>query len=257
MISIALAQSGVLRCTRVGRDGAVRILIADDHPLLREVLRQVLRELDSDVAVIEAADGEAVRRQVAEHADLDLVLLDICLPGVSGLDLFDELRRDHPALPLVAISALDDPHTVKAVLAGGALGFIPKSSPLPVMLQALRLVLSGGRYLPPELMPELAGEDWVERPPRAASPGTPAAVSVATLGLTERQQQVLALLAQGKSNKQICRDLGLAEATVKIHVSAVLKALKVTSRTQAVVMINRLGLRIEEPAKGGPQPASP
>jgi DNA-binding NarL/FixJ family response regulator len=232
----------------------VKILVADDHPLLREALLPVLREVEGGVTPIEAADGEAVRRLAAEHPDFDLVLLDICLPGVRGLDLFEDLRRDYPALPLVVLSALDDPGTVKAVLAKGALGFIPKSSPHQVMVQALRLVLAGGRYLPPELMPELAGEDWAARPSRAASPGTPAAVSVVTLGLTERQQQVLALMAQGKSNKQICRDLGLAEATVKIHVSAVLKALKVTSRTQAVVAINRLGLRIEGPGSAGGEP---
>ena len=136
----------------------------------------------------------------------------------------------------------------------GALGFIPKSSPHQVMVNALRLVLAGGRYLPPELMPELAGDDWASVPARAASPGAPGAVSAETLGLTGRQQQVLALLAQGKSNKQICRALGLAEATVKVHVTAVLKALRVTSRTQAIVMVNRLGLRIEGPGGAGGEP---
>lgn len=234
----------------------MKILIADDHPLLREALRPVLRELDSGVTAIEAGDAEGVRRLAGEHPDLDLVLLDICLPGVRGLGLFEELRRDYPALPLVALSALDDPATVKAVLAGGALGFIPKSSPHPVMVHALRLVLSGGRYLPPELMPELGGEEWAVRPVPAASPLTPGGMPAEALGLTGRQQQVLALLAQGKSNKQICRVLGLAEATVKIHVGAVLKALQVTSRTQAVVAIHRLGLRIEGPGGVGGQPPS-
>jgi DNA-binding NarL/FixJ family response regulator len=234
----------------------VKILVADDHPLLREALLPVLRELDCGVMAIEAADGDAVRRLAAEHPDLDLALLDICLPGVRGIELFDALRRDYPALPLVALSALDDPGTVKAVLACGALGFIPKSSSHRVMVQALRLVLAGGRYLPPELMPELAGEDWASAPARAESPATPGGTSIETLGLTGRQQQVLALLAQGKSNKQICRALGLAEATVKVHVTAVLKALKVTSRTQAIVMVNRLGLRVEGTGGAGGEPPS-
>lgn len=229
----------------------MKILVADDHPLLREALLPVLRELEGGVTPIEAADGDAVRRLAAEHPDIDLVLLDLCLPGVRGLTLFEDLRRDYPALPLVVLSALDDPGTVKAVLAGGALGFIPKSSPHQVMVQALRLVLAGGRYLPPELMPELAGEDWASVPAPAASPGTSGGASAETLGLTGRQQQVLALLAQGKSNKQICRALGLAEPTVKVHVTAVLKALRVTSRTQAVVAINRLGLRFEGPGAAG------
>ncbi len=233
--------------TRVGRDGAVRILVADDHPLLREALAQVLRELDSEVTVLEAVDGTAVRRLAAEHSDLDLVLLDICLPDVSGLELFDELRRDYPALPLVALSALDDPRTVKAVLDRGAMGYVPKSSSHPVMVNALRLVLSGGRYLPPELI----ADEWTSVAGRGTSLGSRAAVSVEELGLTERQQQVLALMVQGKSNKLICRDLGLAENTVKIHVTAVLRALKVTSRTEAVVKINRLGLRLEAAGKAG------
>ncbi len=150
--TLGVGQSNASLSTGILRGGAVKILVADDHPLIREALAQVLRELDSGVSVLEAADGGAVRRLVAEHSDLDLVLLDICLPGVSGLDLFDELRCDYPALPLVALSALDDPGTVKAVLAGGAMGFIPKSCSHPVMVNALRLVLSGGRYLPPELM---------------------------------------------------------------------------------------------------------
>jgi DNA-binding NarL/FixJ family response regulator len=195
------------------------------------------------VCVLEAADGEGVRRLAAEHPDLDLVLLDICLPGVRGLELFQALRQDHPALPVVVLSAIDDPDIVKAVLAGGAMGFVPKSSPRPVMVNALRLVLSGGRYLPPEL---IVGE-WESLAHRVEGPEEPAPPSVEDLGLTERQQQVLTLLAQGKSNKVICRELGLAEATVKIHVTAILKALKVATRTQAVVEINRLGLRLDEP----------
>jgi DNA-binding NarL/FixJ family response regulator len=231
----------------------VKILIADDHPVLREALQNVLRELDGGVTVHEAADGGAVRRLAAEHPDLDLALLDICLPGVRGLELFDELRGVYPALPLVALSALDDPATVRAVLAGGAMGFIPKSCSHPVMVSALRLVLSGGRYLPPESMMPL----WASSSGQTASLDTPVPASVEELGLTDRQQEVLSLVVQGKSNKQICRELGLAEPTVKVHVTAILRALKVSSRTQAVVAINRIGLRLETSGKAGGQPARP
>jgi DNA-binding NarL/FixJ family response regulator len=221
----------------------MKILVADDHPLLREALAYVLRDLDSRACILEAADGETVRQMVADHADLDLLLLDICLPGVTGLELFDVLRNDDPALPVVVLSAINDPDVVKAVMARGALGYLSKSSTRAVMLNALRLVLSGGRYLPPEL---IVG-DWASVPNEPAGAAGQAAATVQDLGLTERQRQVLALLAEGKSNKQICRELGLAEATVKIHVTAILKALKVASRTQAVVAINRLGLRLDQP----------
>jgi DNA-binding NarL/FixJ family response regulator len=216
----------------------VKILVADDHPLIREALGHVLRELESGVTIIEAAEADRVRQLVAEHADLDLLLLDLRLPGVRGLELFNDLRRDHPALPIVAVSALDDPGTVRAVLSGGAMGFIPKSSSHQVMVSALRLVLSGGRYLPPEL---IAGEATAAPP---ATAGFNDAATATDFGLTERQRQVLALMAQGRSNKQICRELNLAEATVKIHVTAILRALKVTSRAQAIVAVNRLGLAL-------------
>ena len=220
----------------------MKTLIADDHPLLRDALSQVLRTLDNRMILLEADEGGAVRRLVQEHPDLDLLLLDIGLPGVRGLDLFHELRQQQPTLPIVAFSGIEDPVTVKAVLAGGGMGFIPKSSPPPVMINALRLVLAGGRYLPPALLAEAATT------PEVVGDG----VTPVALGLTERQQQVLHCLVQGLSNKEICRVLGLAEATVKIHVSAILKALRVTSRTQAVIRCTQLGLAPPDPG-GAPQ----
>ncbi len=220
----------------------MKTLIADDHPLLRDALSQILRTLDNRMILLEAEEGGAVRRLVQEHPDLDLLLLDIGLPGVRGLDLFHELRQQQPTLPIVAFSGIEDPVTVKAVLAGGGMGFIPKSSPPPVMINALRLVLAGGRYLPPALLAEAATT------PEVVGDG----VTPVALGLTERQQQVLHCLVQGLSNKEICRVLGLAEATVKIHVSAILKALRVTSRTQAVIRCTQLGLAPPDPG-GAPQ----
>lgn len=209
----------------------MKILVADDHALIREALRHVLTQLASGVDVLEAPDCEGARRAVAEHSDLDLLLLDLNLPGVGGLALLPELRRDYPALPVVVLSALEDPVTVREALACGAMGFIPKSSSNEVMLSALHLVLAGGRYLPPEALTNSAD---------AVAP-----ISAADVVLTERQREVLALMAQGKSNKQICRELNLAEATVKIHVTAILRALKVASRAQAIVAVNRLGLAFD------------
>jgi len=216
----------------------VKILVADDHALIREAFRHLLAELVPEVTVLEAGDCETTRRLAAEHPDLDLVLLDLRLPGPGGLATLDALRRENPALPVVVVSALEDPGTVRTVLAHGAMGFIPKSSSNKVMVNALRLVLSGGRYLPPEVLPV----DGSEPPP----------ASLDEVHLTDRQREVLALMVQGKSNKHICRELGLAEATVKIHVTAILRAFKVSSRAQAIVTVNQLGLTPESlvPTKG-------
>jgi DNA-binding NarL/FixJ family response regulator len=205
----------------------VKILVADDHPLIREAFRHLLTELEGGVVVLEAGDCDGACRLIEQHPDLDLVLLDLRLPGAGGLVTLEKLRNNHPALPVVVVSALEDAGTVRGALARGAMGFIPKSSSNDVMVSALRLVLSGGRYLPPEM---LSGD------------GTAAPSSMDEVHLTDRQREVLALMLQGKSNKHICRELGLAEATVKIHVTAILRALKVTSRAQAIVAVNQLGL---------------
>lgn len=208
----------------------MKILVADDHALIREALRHVLAQLGTSVNVLEAPDCDGTRLAITEHPDLDLLLLDLNLPGVGGLVLLPELHHDYPSLPVVVLSALEDPATVREALASGAMGFIPKSSTNEVMLSALHLVLAGGRYLPPAA---LTGMD-------EAAGVTPA--SAADVILTDRQRDVLVLMAQGKSNKQICRELSIAEATVKIHVTAILRALKVASRAQAIVAVNRLGL---------------
>ena len=208
----------------------MKILVADDHALIREALRYVLQHLDEQMEMIEAPDGAAALHAAAETPDLDLALLDLGLPGIGGFETLSRLRRAHPLVPVVILSGIEDPQSVAEALHRGAAGFIPKSSANEVMLNALRLVLSGGCYLPPQLLNEIGVP--------------PARMSDATTDpcLTDRQRQVLTLMAQGKSNKLICRELGLAESTVKIHVSAILKTLGVTSRTQAVIAAQRLGL---------------
>jgi DNA-binding NarL/FixJ family response regulator len=207
----------------------VKILVADDHPLIREAFRHLLAELEPGVTVLEAGDCDGTCRLIEQNHDLDLVLLDLRLPGAVGLTTLEKMRATHPALPVVVVSAVEDPGTVRGVLARGAMGFIPKSSSHDVMQNALRLVLAGGRYLPPEIL---------SRPDGAAALPS----SLDEMHLTDRQREVLALMIQGKSNKLICRELSLAEATVKIHVTAILRALKVASRAQAIVAVNQLGL---------------
>jgi len=216
----------------------VKIAVVDDHPLIREALRQVLHVLDSDVRLLEARNRDEAIQTVVEHTDVNLVLLDLTLPGSDGFSVLEELREHHPHIPVVVLSATDAPEIVLRAIDAGAMGFIPKTSSTQVLVQALRLVLAGGVYLPPELLrKDVVGAS-------GAAPAAAALRSPRDIGLTDRQSQVLALMVQGKPNKLICRDLNLAEGTVKIHITAILKALGVASRTQAVIAVSRLGLKL-------------
>lgn len=219
-------------CCRLEEGSDLKILVIDDHPLIREAVRNVLGRLGESIVALEAADCDSALRIVDEHPDLDLILLDLGLPGTSGMDALGMLRERHPAVPVVVLSANDDRDTVVEALDRGAMGFIPKSSSNEIMLNALRLVLSGGVYLPSKVF--ISNHATL-----------PAPMPLASLGLTERQLQVLVLMVQGKPNKLICRELGLAESTVKIHVTAILKALRVTSRTQAVIAVGRMGIKLD------------
>ena len=230
----------------------MKILVVDDHPLIREAMRTVLKQLDSSMQVLEAGNCDDALAIAASEPDLSLVLLDLRMPGTSGLDGLATLRERHPAVPVVVLSASEDRNEVMRAIDLGAMGFIPKTQPSRVMVGALKLVLAGGVYLPAEIMSQPAAAPGVaqDEPPYRAAPPTPA-----ELGLTPRQTEVLSLLVQGKPNKVICRDLNLAEGTVKIHVAAILKALGVMNRTQAVVVVSRLGLKLaplgtNKPASG-------
>jgi DNA-binding NarL/FixJ family response regulator len=218
----------------------LKVLVVDDHPLIREALRQVLRALDKDIDLLEAASAAAALAVVGKNEGIDVILLDLALPGADGFDVLRELRERHPSFPVVVLSASEQPETVLSALDAGAMGFIPKTSSSEVLLGALRLVLSGGVYLPAEVLRRTPAPAVVSKPATAAS--------YRDLGLTERQAQVLALLIQGKPNKLICRDLELAEGTVKIHITAILKALRVTNRTQAVIAVGKLGLKLAAPS---------
>jgi DNA-binding NarL/FixJ family response regulator len=220
----------------------VKILVVDDHPLILEALHHVLRQLDGEVEVYDARTAEDGRHLVADHPDAGLLLLDLTLPGADGFSLLEELRAEHPAMPVVVISASDRREDILRAIDLGAMGYIPKSSSNQVTLQALRLVLSGGVYLPPIALS--ARDDPADAPPPAAEDAA-AHTTARELGLTARQAQVLALILQGKPNKVICRELGLAEGTVKIHVAAILRALNVSTRTQAVIEASRLGLQLQ------------
>ena len=205
----------------------MRILLCDDHALFREGLELVLSQLGDDVELIGVEDAETALARVAADDDLDLVLLDLQLPGMSGLQALARLRALHPDVPVLIVAASERPEDVRAALDCGAAGFIPKSTRGGVLLAALRLVLSGEVYVPPMLMASVAG--LPERP---------------TAALTPRQVEVLRLLAHGLTNKQICRELGIAEGTVKTHVMRIYEVLGVSNRTEAARRMREL--RIEE-----------
>lgn len=215
----------------------MKILVVDDHPLIREALHGVILRLDPAATVLAAGDTRHGMAIAAAEPGLELVMLDLNLPGLSGVSALKAWRAQHPDLPIVVLSSSDDRQTVLAAMGAGAAGFIPKSSPSDVMIHALRLVLAGAKYLPPEVL-------IVDAPAPGKAPRRqdPKALSVETLGLTERQLQVLRLIAEGKPNKVICRELDLAERTVKAHISAVFRALGVSSRTQAALAAARLGV---------------
>ena len=219
----------------------MKILVVEDHVLMREALRGVLKELKGDAAVIiEAPDSRQAMRQIEQNPDVELVLLDLGLPDRDGFEILSEFAERYPTISVVVHSAHQDRERVMKALDLGAIGFIPKSAQREVMLSAFNLIFSGGIYIPPEILDRRQATPMSAQP-RPASSLKPR-VSAADLDLTERQMEVLALMMRGKSNKAICRVLDLAEPTVKIHVSAILKALKVANRTEAVLTAAALGL---------------
>jgi DNA-binding NarL/FixJ family response regulator len=220
----------------------MKFLVVDDHALIREAMRGVLKELCVDAIVLDAASAGKAADVIGQHPDIALILLDLQLPDRDGVEMLRELRERHPAISVVMLSAFSDRDNVVKALDNGALGFIPKTDSRAVLLGALRLILAGGTYIPPGVL----------APAAAQAPGqlpTHKRLSPAELGLTERQVEVLALMMQGKSNKLICRELDLAEPTVKNHVSAILKALEVSNRTEAVLAVAALGWELRPPRR--------
>jgi DNA-binding NarL/FixJ family response regulator len=215
----------------------MKILVVDDHVLIRDALRGVLKELKDDADVLEASDCRQAMALIAENADdLGLILLDLGLPDRDGFSALAEVRERYPAICVVVLSAQQDSVSVAKAFDLGASGFIPKSGQREVMLMALQIVFAGGRYIPPEILDSPSTQPAAKPPGGEHPPASPS-----ELGLTGRQLDVLALMMQGKSNKAICRVLDLAEPTVKNHVTAILKALKVTNRTEAVIAVRELG----------------
>ena len=218
----------------------MKFLVVDDHTLIREAMRGVLLGLRSGATVLEAGDAETALSTLQAHPDIDLVLLDLHLPDQDGLQVLAAVAQRHPAVAVVMMSGDKDQATMRKALELGAQGYIPKAETRDVLASALALVLAGGVYVPPAA---LRGAPAPAPTPAVPAP-EPSGTRAASLGLTDRQIEVLALLMQGKNNKLICRALNLAEPTVKNHISAILKALGVSSRTEAVLAVTRLGLTL-------------
>lgn len=205
-------------------------LIADDHPLFREALRGAVQRLLPQASLFEADGVDALCAMADDHPDADLLLMDLTMPGAQGFSVLVHLRARHPQLPIVVVSAREEPAIMRRALDHGALGFIPKSVDAATIGTAISTVLEGGRWVPQQAHGAPAvGRDEHE-------------VALRVRDLTPHQFRVLQMLGSGRLNKQIAYELGVSEATVKAHVTAILRKLGVTNRTHAVLMARQLAI---------------
>ncbi len=201
----------------------LKILVADDHPLVLEGIRTLLQDIDPNLCVLEAKGFAEVKNIIAKELKLDLVILDLTMPEMDGMHSIVELRHARPCLPIVIVSASEEASDIRNAINSGANGYIPKSSGNEVMQNALRLVLSGGLYLPAQ---------WA----------TFSKTNTDRETLTLRQQEIMEQLAIGKTNKEIARIFAISDKTVKAHLSDIFKRLEVGNRTQAVHQAKKQGL---------------
>ncbi|NMG64599.1 response regulator [Azoarcus indigens] len=207
-----------------------KILIVEDHALVREAMAQSLGRLEPGIECVEAKGADEALAQLEKGSDWDLAIIDLMLPDMNGFSLLAVLAKRFPDVPAIVVSAMDDEASVRRAIKGGASGFVSKASSGETLLQAVRVVLDGGVHTPD------AGSG-------AAGKRSGAPVSE-RFGLTAAQTRVLELLAQGKTNREIADLLGLSEGTVKVHMSAIFRALGVSNRAQALVVIARHGARL-------------
>ncbi|PAT34277.1 response regulator transcription factor [Vandammella animalimorsus] len=205
------------------------LLIADDHPLFRDALRTTVLRIWPQARIHEAESAEQLYALTQAHGDADLLLLDLRMPGQQGFEALRQLRLRHPQLPVAVVSADEDAQTMRCAMEQGALGYLPKSTDAATLAQALQGILDGEPWFPPDALQAAA--------PGAAQPG-PSALA----DLTPQQTKVLQMAAAGRLNKQIAHELGTSEATVKAHMSAILRKLGASNRTEAVTLAQRWGL---------------
>ena len=210
-----------------GNEAVLRILIADDHPLYRYALEQVVSDIFPAAAIVGSATQDEVLASVTGDDSFDLILLDLKLPGANGFTCLSQIRMRTPVTPVVIVSAVEDAGTMREAMELGATGYLPKSSTSKTMRHALQLVMSGGVFMPASAV----STNWLRQASAAGKER-----ETRNTALTERQQIVLELMANGKSNKEIANDLLITEITVKAHVSAILRKLGVNNRVQAAML---------------------
>jgi DNA-binding NarL/FixJ family response regulator len=207
---------------------ATRIVIADDHPLFRRALREAVGSVVAEATVGEAGSFEELTALLERDAEIDLILLDLAMPGISGFSGLIYLRAQYPAIPVVVVSASDDGATIRGSMDFGASGFIPKRFGVETLRAALAQVMAGDIWIPADVdLAAIGDPDLVRLRDRLVT-------------LTPQQVRVLMMLSEGLLNKQIAYELGVSEATIKAHVSAILQKLGVESRTQAVIAAARI-----------------
>lgn len=207
-------------------------IVADDHPLFREALIHAVHNCVTGADILEADSLATLYDVVEANPDADLLFLDLNMPGVSGFSALAYMRSNHESLPTVIVSAVDDPSVIRRAIQHGASGFIPKSSPIRTIESAIDSILQGEVWLPENI--DLDGDEL---------DGEEARVAAAMSALTPHQFRVLMMLGEGLLNKQIAYQLGVSEATIKAHVTAILRKMQVTNRTQAVLAVQRLNTK--------------
>lgn len=200
----------------------MKILLVDDHELFRDGLKLVVQQISDNVDIMECGSCAEAYQIIRENEGFDLILLDVDLPGISGMEGLGEFRALDPCAPIVFLSGSDDGDLIRRALDMGVMGYIPKTLGGEIIIQALQLVLKGGRYIPDRVL--------ASPPPRSE------------IALTGRQKEILALLSQGKTNKEIARSLDITNNTVRVHISAIFQTLKVTNRTEAALAALQQGL---------------
>lgn len=207
----------------------MKILIADDHALFRDGLALRLEQIAPDAVILQASNYAQIFKIIKNDTDIAIIILDIEMQDMPWMEALQDMRKLLPKTAIVVVSASEDGRTIRTVMSTGVKGYIPKRSDIKVFDNALKLILDGGTYVPPVL---------INNPPI----NNLSTKSTGLKTLTNRQSQVLDLIAQGKSNKQIAYDMGVSESTVKLHINALLRSLHVSNRTQAVVTAQKLGI---------------